>query len=142
MRRIAVKREKCKLFAIWVNYWCVLDFDTDKLPPLCTKKCDCMDCDDYCERLASNKQRQLFVEACDELGITKIIEPLQATPIKNGKTVEIAISNGTHEMFVLFETGLIISNKITIPEGYSDLSCIIKTDGGILKKPNITVCFI
>jgi len=57
MRRIIIKREKCKLFAIWADYWCVLDFGADKIPPQCTKERGCIDCDEYCERLVSNKQR-------------------------------------------------------------------------------------
>jgi hypothetical protein len=139
MRRIIIKREKCKLFAVWVDYWCVIDFDTNKIPPLCIKKHDCIDCYVYCERLASNKQRQLFIESCDELGNRQIIENIPATPIKTGKTVEIHIDNQEHEMFVLFETGRIISNKVTIPAGYSDVSYSVKTDGGIMKKASIMI---
>jgi len=127
------------LFAIWVDYWCVLDFDADKIPPLCMKKRDCIDCDEYCERLTSNKQRQLFIESRDETGNRKIIESIQATPIRNGKTVEIEISNQSHELFILFETGLVISNKITIPEGCLDVSYIVKTNGGIVKDASIAI---
>ena len=139
VRRLIIKREKCKLFAAWVNYWCVLDFDMDKIPPPCTKECDCIDCDEYCERLASNKQRQLFIESCDETGNTKIIETIKAVPIKNGRTIEIEMDNQEHEMFVLFETGLVVSNKIIVPAGCSDVSYSIKTTGGIVKDLNITV---
>ena len=139
MRRIIIKREKCKLFAIWAYYWCVLDFEAYKIPPLCTKEQECQDCDEYCERISSNKGR-LFIEFSDEVGNRKIIEPIQAIPIKNGKTLEIEINNQEHEIFVLFETGLVISNKVTIPAGCSDVSYTIKTDGGIMKNVNITVC--
>jgi len=44
-----------------------------------------------------------------------------------------------HEMFVLFETGLIISNKVTVPAGCSDVSYSVKTYGGIAKKASIAV---
>ncbi|MDR2546823.1 MAG: hypothetical protein LBC96_04835 [Lachnospiraceae bacterium] len=142
MRRIIIKREKCKLFAIWADYWCVLDFDMDKIPPQCTKERDCIDCEEYCERLASNRQRQLFIESCDEAGNKEIIENIQAVPIKHGKTVEIDIDSQEHEMFVLFETGLIISNRTTIPAGCSDVSYSVKTEGGIVKKASITVRLI
>ena len=138
MRRLTIKREKCKLFAIWVNYWCVLDFDIDKIPPLCTKKIDCQDCDEYCEQISSSKGR-LFIESCDETGNTKIIETIKAVPVKNGRTIEIEMDNQEHEMFVLFETGQIISNKVTIPVGCSDVSYSVKTSGGIVKNLNITV---
>ena len=138
MRRIIIKREKCKWFAIWANYWCVLNFEIDKIPPLCTKKKDCIDCDEYCERISSNKGR-LFIESTDEVGNRKIIEPIQAFPIKNGKTVEIEISSQEHEMFILFEAGLVVSNRITVPAGCSDVSYSIKTTGGIVRNLNITV---
>ena len=139
MRHIIIKREKCKLFAIWSNYWCVLNFAADKIPPLCTKKIDCQDCDEYCERISSHKG-QLFVESSDNAGNRKIVESIQAIPIKNGKTLEIEINNQEHGMFILFESGLIISNEITIPAGCSDVSYSIKTNGGILKNAEIAVC--
>ena len=138
MRRLMIKREKCKLFAIWVNYWCVFDFDTDRIPPLCTKEIDCQDCDEYCEQISSSKGR-LFIESSDEVGNRKIIEPLQAAPIKNGKTVEIEIDDQEHTMFILFEAGVVVSNKITVPAGCSDVSYYIKTTGGIAKNLSITV---
>lgn len=138
MRRLMIKREKCKLFAIWADYWCVLNFDTDNFPPLCTKGIDCQDCDEYCEQISSNKE-QLFIESSDEIGNRKLIEPIRAVRIKNGKTVEIEIDDQEHEMFILFEAGRIVSNKITIPAGCSDVSYSIKTTGGIVKSLNITV---
>ena len=138
MRRVIIKREKCKLFAVWVSYWCILNFPADKIPPLCTKRIDCQDCDEYCERIASYKG-QLFVESFDEAGNRKTIELIQAFTIKNGKIVEIEISNDEQEMFILLESGLIISNKIVIPAGCSDVFYSIKTNGGVLKNAEIVI---
>ena len=137
MRRIVVKREKHP-FALLVDYWCVLDFDVDKLPPPCPGVSDCIDCDVH-RCLATNRQRQLVVQSRDEAGNLETIETIPAVAIGNGKTVEIEVDCQEHELYVLFETGLVISNKVTIPAGSSDVSLSVKTDGGFRKEPNIAV---
>ena len=139
MRRIIITREKCRFFAILASYWCVFNFSIDRIPSLrCTKEHDCIDCNEYCERISFSKGR-LFVESSDETGKTEIIEPIQAIPIRNGKTVEIEMDDQEHEMFILFEAGLIVSNQIIIPAGCSDVSYSIQTNGGLVKTLNVIV---
>jgi len=115
-----------------------MNFPMDKIPPLCVKEIDCIDCDDYCEHISSNKD-QLFIQSSDELGNRKIIKQIHAIPIKNGKTIAIDINDQEHELFILFEAGLITSNKIIIPAGDSDMSYFIQTTGGIIKKADIKI---
>ncbi|MCL2198310.1 MAG: hypothetical protein FWB80_05260 [Defluviitaleaceae bacterium] len=121
-RHITIRREKCKLYALWVNYWCVLDFDTDKIPTPCTSDIDCIDCDN---------------EQCDDFN-KNFAKMMNAIPIKNGETISIEIDDHKHELFIYFDNRL-ISNKVIIPAGSVDVAYSIKTTGGILKSPSITI---
>ena len=131
MRRIIIKRKRGNLFAAWLSYWCVFDFPIEKMPPPCSKEIDCIDCEDYCERISSDKGK-LFLESCDVNGTKKVLAYLHAIPVKNGKTIVVELDNQEHEMFVYLNRNL-ISEMVKIPAGDADAHYIIKTSGGIAK---------
>ena len=139
MRNITIKREESKLFTMWIDYWCVFDFDANKIPLYCTKGKYCIDCEDYCEKISSSRQRELFIEASYENGNKEFIEKTHAVPIQNGKTLKLELDDNEHELLVFFLPPSVASNRITIPAGCSDLSFSIKTTGGILDKLEITI---
>jgi len=97
----------------------MLDFDMNKIPLPCKKKIDCIDCEEHCERIP--------------------LSSVNTIPVNNGKTIKIEIDDQEHELFILFETGYVCSNKITIPAGDFDVSCSVKTNGGIVNDMSITL---
>ena len=109
MRHIAIHRERRFLFAIFVTCWCVFDFQSDRVP---LKK----------RHISSSKGRLFF---------KNISEPIQAIPIKNGQTIVVELDDQAHEFFVLYRPEPVVSNKIIIPAGCSNLSYSIKIKGGL-----------
>ena len=130
MRRVVIKREKCKFVGILIEYWCIVNFDKNEFMQyfkLCDEYEDEAD-NSVLPEIKSGKGR-LYIDFRDDRG-NSIRKYLQAFPVNNGKTAEIEIDEQRTILFVFAKTstGAVFSNQVVIPTGFSDLSYSIKTD--------------
>ena len=137
MRRVVIKREKCKFVGMLIEYWCIVNFDKDEFMQYFKQRDECEgEADNGALPEINSGKGRLYIDSYDDSG-NSIREYLQAFPVNNGKTVEIEIDEQRTTLFIFTNTstGAAFSNQVVIPAGFSDLSYSIKTDysmmGGI-----------